>query len=164
MCTCVCVCVHVANNRFIQRCTHQPRTQKQLTLYPHEEWGETVEGELPSPNGDRRDKVKNKVCLLCLPVELMWFGGERGGGSHMLSMTVEQLSLKRELCWGWVSLSPLKNPCCTMNLSPQHRALHKATICPNAMCVFNSSRIHSEFVIFHLIPLAWLASCCFAFR
>lgn len=54
---------------------------------------------------------------------------------------------------------------CSVNLSLQRRALHKATICPSAMCVFPSISIHSEFaVIFHLIPLAWLARRCFAFK
>lgn len=44
-----------------------------------------------------------------------------------------------------------------MNHSPQCGALHKATICPNAVCAFSSIRMQDEsVVIFHLIPLAQL--------
>lgn len=76
---CGCLCVYTRGQQWVhtQVHTHQSLTQKQLTLYPHEKWGGTVEGELPGPNGGCRDKVKNKVCLLCLPVELMLLG-ERG--------------------------------------------------------------------------------------
>lgn len=73
---CVCLCVHVATSGFIHRYTHQSRTQKPLTLYPPAKWGETVEGELPGPKGDYRDTVRNKACLLGLPMDLKW--GRKG--------------------------------------------------------------------------------------
>lgn len=163
-CACVSVCVHVANNGFIHRCTHQACTQKWLTLYSHANWGEMVEGELPGSNGGHRDKVKNNACLLCPPVELMWLQA-RGEVAATCCQWWWSSFYWNQSSAGAVSLSQLKNPCSTVNLSPRCRAPHKATICPNAMCVFNSISIHSEFVvIFHLIPLACLASCCFAFR
>lgn len=114
------------------------------------------------PYWGHRGKAREEALLLCLPVELICLGRE-GRWQPRAVCAGGAASIEARALLG-VSLSPLKNPCCSANLSPQCRALHKATICPNVMWVLNSTSIHSEFIaIFHLIPLAWLARC-FAFK
>lgn len=98
--------------------------------------------------------MKNKACLPCLLVEPISSRVKGEVKPHVVN-DGETDFLETSSAEAKSSCSP----CCTVNLSPQCRTLHKPTICPAAMCVFNSIQFHWEFV-----ALAYLASCCFPFR
>lgn len=102
--------------------------------------------------------MKSQAGLLCLLVEPVshHLGREGSRQSHAVNDgETDCLETK-----GLLGLSqPTEEPLLHVSLSPQCRTLHKPTICPAVMCVFNSIRFQCEFV-----ASACLASCCLPFR